>query len=492
MNPPPPLERLTPRTRRAFALGVTLALLVLALTILAGGCFVRTLVRQQIIQRDAEALYATTLMQQLDARTGEPDAPPESDEQIGFDAAILASRLKGVIGIRFFDPGGQFTDSFPATVLPTPLDDAPLNAVRRFKPHSRFHPATPLSDVFIYLPQFAEGPIARVPTLEITVPLHRRDTERLAGAAQFIVEGHGIAGEYARLDQYLAALAGLAFVVAGGLLTSMLWPAFRKMERLTRDVTHRSERLQRANEELALAARTSALGAVSAHLMHGLKNPLASLSQFVHSGPDGELQQEDWQDALAAARRMQSLVEQTVEVLSDARGGPAYAVNANELAARVRDRVAPLAQNRQAELVVHADLADPLPSRAANLISLILVNLVENALQATPPGKQVKLTLASEPDWLRCQVQDQGPGFPPHLRPSLFLPCKSTRDGGSGIGLAICKQLANYLGATLELIDAPGHGCRFELAIPRAALSETPEPTAKQTRPGAAAQSLSD
>lgn len=475
MNGVNQLERLAPRTRRAFALGLGLALVVLALTLSAGALFVRGLIRQQIVQRDAEALYATTLMEQLDAAHEEWPPDPDTEAQIGFDAAILASRLRGVMGIRFFDPGGQFRDAFPATIQPTRLDDAALNAVRRLQPHSRFRPATPLSDVFIYRPEFATGHIARVPLLEVTVPLHRRDDDKLAGVAQFIVEGYSVSREYARLDRRLGGLAGLAFVVAGGLLGAMLWPAFRRMQRLTWEVAQRTERLQRANEELALAARAAALGAVSAHLMHGLKNPLASLSQFVHSGHRGELQQEDWQDALAAARRMQALVEQTLEVLADAQAQTAYTLTAAELAQQVRARVAPLADSRHVTLVMDAELPDKLSSRAANLISLILVNLVENALQATPPGKQVKLVLTAEPERLRWRVQDQGPGFPPQLRSSLFLPCKSTREGGSGLGLAICKQLANHLGATLELIEPPEGGCIFELGVPRAALTEQPE-----------------
>lgn len=478
MKGPSPPERLSPRARRAFALGLSLGLAVLAFTLAAGGLYVRGLIRQQIIQRDAEALYATTLMEQLDAANGELPADAETEAQIGFDAAILASRLRGVLGIRFFDPGGQFTDAFPATIQPTRLDDAALNAVRRFQPHSRFRPATALTEVFIYRPEFATGRIARVPVLEVTVPLHRRDGDKLAGAAQFIVEGHSVSREYARLDRRLGGLAGLAFVVAGSLLGAMLWPAFRRMERLTWEVAQRSQRLQRANEELALAARAAALGAISAHLMHGLKNPLASLSQFVHSGRQGELQQEDWQDALAAARRMQALVEHTLEVLADAQAQSAYTVTASELAEQLRARVARLAHSRQVTLVVESDHSDTLSSRAANLISLILVNLVENALQATPAGKQVRLVLKAEPDRLRWQVQDQGPGFPAHLRPSLFLPCKSTREGGSGLGLAICKQLANHLGATLELTEPPEGGCIFELAVPRAALTEEPRPTA--------------
>jgi len=377
-----------------------------------------------------------------------------------------------VIGIRFFDPGGQFTDSFPANIAPTRLRDAALASVRRFQPHARFRPATPLTEVFIYRSEFAKGQIARVPVLEITVPLHPQHSDRLAGVAQFLVEGYSVVEEYARLDRRLGGLAGLAFVVAGGLLAVMLWPAFRRMERLAQEVAARSERLRRANEELALTARAAALGAVSAHLMHGLKNPLASLSQFVHSGSRGELQQEDWQDALAAARRMHSLVEQTLEVLAEAGSGASYTLTAAELAHQVQARVAALAQTRAVALRMEADLQDPLPSHTANLISLILVNLLENAIQATPAGKQVSLVLRAEPDRLCWRVQDQGPGFPAHLRSSLFLPCQSTREGGSGLGLAISKQLANHLGASLELVEPAEGGCIFELAVPRTALSD--------------------
>jgi signal transduction histidine kinase len=465
-----PLEKLMPRTRRALALGLGLALIVLAATILAGWFFVRGLVREQIAHRDAEALYATTLMEQLDAGNGY-DEPLESGEQIGFEAAILASRLRGVLGIRFFNADGEFTDAFPATIQPQPLAQEPLLSVRRLKPHSRFRPDTLMSDVFIYLPQFATGQVTRVPMLEVTVPLHRRDDQKLAGAAQFLVEGHSMALEYAALDRYLGSLAAVTFAAAGVVLVLMLWPAFRRVERLNRELAQRSERLQHANQELALAARASAVGAVSAHLMHGLKNPLASLSQFVHSRQSDlrESADPEWQDALTAARRMQSLVEQTIEVLADARGEPAYELTLSELAEGVHARVENLRSERGVHLVGDANANEKLSSRTANLVSLILVNLLENAIQATPAGKTVALTLTRESDWWVWRVQDQGAGMPVHQRAHLFLPCKSTREGGSGIGLAISKQIAEHLGASLDLLEPPEGGCVFALRLPLAA-----------------------
>jgi signal transduction histidine kinase len=474
MSLTPQIEKLMPQTRRALGAGFLLALIVLAVTMGVGLLYVRGLVREQIIQRDAEALHATTLMAQLDAIALNGNEV-RTEEQIGFDAAILASRLRGVMGIRYFKPTGEFQDAFPATILPVPLGEAARAAILERKPHSVFRPDAPLSAVFIYLPQFATGNVARVPLLEVTVPLQRRDPQHLAGAAQFLIAGESVALEYQHLDHHLAGFAGATFLIAGGLLGAMLWPAFRRVERLNQDLARRGERLQRANEELALAARASAVGAISAHLMHGLKNPLASLSQFVsehRNGGGDPAESEDWQDALTASRRMQSLVEQTLEVLGAARGEPTYELTVPELVAEVQRRVAAAAGRREVQLQVATDGQCTLSSRTANLASLILVNLLENAIEATPAGGTVLLSVGRTAEQLHFRVRDSGPGYPEHLRGQLFLPCKSTRDGGSGIGLAISKQIADHLGATLKLAESSSAGCLFILALPVTACEE--------------------
>jgi signal transduction histidine kinase len=466
------------RSRRTYALGIVAMLVILAITVLVGWLMARVLVRQLILQRDAELLYATTLMEQLDARTENGREPLLSDEQIGFDAAILASRLRGVLGIRFFTPSGEFSDAFPASIQPQPLETEPLRAIQSLKHHSRYRAETPLSEVFIYLPAFSTGRVDRVPIVEVTVPLHRREGTNLAGAAQFLVEGQTVVREFRALDRHLAGLAGQTLLIAGVLLAVMLWLTFSQVERLNRELTERNQRLIRANEELAAAARTSALGAVSAHLMHGLKNPLASLSQFVRNHGDAppESGEHDWEDAIRASRRMQALVEQTLEVLADAQGQPLYELTTRELAESVRAHLAHTANQRHVRLSVDVTVARPLSSRVANLLQLILSNLVENALQATPPGKTVRLSLRHQADSLEFTVADEGPGFPPHLRERLFLPCKSTREGGSGIGLTLCKQLADHLGASLELVEPEGGGCVFTLRLPlhEASVPKTP------------------
>lgn len=466
-------ERFIPRTRRAFSFGVVIALGVLAMTIFSGLLFVRSLVREQIIRRDAEALYATTLMEQLDIQPQE-GAEVRSDEQIGFDAAVRASRLRGVMGIRFFDREGDFSDTFPGTVMPQPLEGDAYESILSMKPYGVFDRSVLLSDVFIYLPQFANGNIKRVPILFVTIPLHQHDGHRLAGAAQFIIEGQTIADEYMRLDHRLIQIAAITFLGAGSLLVAMLWPAFRRVEKLNRALAQRSERLQRANDELALAARVSAVGAVSAHLMHGLKNPLASLSQFMSRGDAGmsETDREDWEDALTASRRMQSLVEHTLEVLSDVQGEPVYELTVTELGDDIQKRIESNASRSNVRVDFTAEGNCTLSSRTANLAGLVLVNLLENAIQESPEGGRVLLAVGRNSDSIMFRVQDEGGGYPEHKLDHLFLPGKSTREGGSGIGLAISKQIADYLGARLELEKTTSSGCVFLLELPMSACQE--------------------
>jgi signal transduction histidine kinase len=107
-----------------------------------------------------------------------------------------------------------------------------------------------------------------------------------------------------------------------------------------------------------------------------------------------------------------------------------------------------------------------LDNRVANLSTLILVNLVENALEATRRGRQVRLTIARCADGVACRVLDQGDGVSEGVRSRLFKPVASSKEGGSGLGLAISRQLALHLNAKLELVRSDSSGSLFELLIP--------------------------
>ena len=99
-----------------------------------------------------------------------------------------------------------------------------------------------------------------------------------------------------------------------------------------------------------------------------------------------------------------------------------------------------------------------------------LENLVENAIQHSPRAGSVKLRLSSaevgERRTLRCDVADQGPGFPPEKMEKLFTPFFTLRPGGTGLGLTIAKKIVEDLGGTIRLSNGVSGGAQVTVFLP--------------------------
>jgi signal transduction histidine kinase len=316
--------------------------------------------------------------------------------------------------------------------------------------------------------------------LEVNVPLQAGAGAPFLGVGQFLLEGHSVEAEFRELDRHLWFQAGGAFGVAGALLAVVLGWAFRRLRRANRQLEARTGELLRANQELALAARTSAIGAVTSHLIHGLKSPLAGLRQFVASGTrEGEGERtglEDWAAAAASAQRMEAMIYDVVNVLRDEEAGAGYEVAVEELAELVVRRVRGLAERRgvRVESIVEGEVI--LDNRTANLLALILVNVVHNGIEASNPGQVVRLEVRADGDPIRFRVCDAGPGFPEAFRADPFAVRRSDKEGGTGIGLAISRRLAQHVGAELVLRESTAAGTVFEVSWARPVGARTGSP----------------
>jgi len=454
------IEQAIRRSRRLSAFVISVALAVLAAGFLLAAIQARARIREQIAGRDGEVFTALAVMHYADdVREGLVGPTLELGDQLSI--ALKSSQMRGVLGVRLFKSDGQFINSFPPSVIESELTHSDLYTLEKLQPISRFYPRAQMAGLF-YPDEVP--PTNRIPLLDVCVPLHL-EKGGLAGIAQFLVEGQSIAAEYARLDRLLAVQALLGFGASGTVLAVALAWAFRRLRRSQQLLTDRTENLVRANQELALAAKTSALGTVTAHLIHGLKNPLAGLQSFVTSrGPGTESAEEsEWQQAIASTRRMQSMINQVVTVLREEETGATYEVTLAELENLVRNRVQPLARERGVNFATALKAEAALPNRTANLVALVLVNLLENAIQATPSGKNVAVAIKRAGDHLLFEVRDEGGGFPADT--PLFMPCRSTKAGGTGIGLALSKQLSSHLGAELDLCESTSAGCVFALKL---------------------------
>ncbi|MBN8248331.1 MAG: HAMP domain-containing histidine kinase, partial [Verrucomicrobia bacterium] len=303
----------------------------------------------------------------------------------------------------------------------------------------------------------------QAPMLEVvlTVP---KDDGGTVGFARFLMDGTGLATEYAALDATLRRQSLLAILIAGFGMTVALALVFHRLS-----VTQ--WHLVAANRELTLAAKTAAVGAVTSHLIHGLKNPLAGLQQFVAAGAGTPSPSADtvanWLAAMQTTQRMRSMIDAVTGVLREDAGLVRYEVSPREVLDQLALRESPAAREAGVRLAVDASAVQPLPNRDANLVLLILENLVRNAIQASPAGGCVRIRAEEDAHTMEFRVRDEGSGLPTSVRASLFTPVATTKEGGTGLGLALSQQLARSVGARLELVESGALGTEFVLRLPR-------------------------
>jgi signal transduction histidine kinase len=381
-------------------------------------------------------------------------------------AVLKTSKFRGVVAVRVFDAGGTLNsaDGIVGPLEPPARED--WRRVAAGEAFARLRPKRPDDEVFV-LPEGTDG--GRM--IEAWVPLHLTRSVALVGVAQFWLEGGAAAAEIATHDRRLWEQAALAWG-AGSLVIglALVW-AFRRVDRANRELRARGEDLERANRELVLAAKTSALGAVAAHLVHELKNPLAGLESLMagqRESATGGREEDGGELAAATAltRRLRTMVNDVVGVLRDEQTGAAFAVSCADIAEILRPKVAPEAERRGVRLELGGDAAVSLPARRANLATLVLRNLIQNALEAVPPGGRVTAAGGAGPGGaVEFVVADEGPGLPEPVRARLFQPCTSSKAGGSGLGLALSSRLAQQAGGRLELVQSDAGGTRFRLVL---------------------------
>jgi len=256
------------------------------------------------------------------------------------ELALKVSRLRNVLGVRLYSAKGEFIDASPSYITEAPLPVADLVHLQNLKPLSYFSAAAQIQEQVL----LAETNSAAA-LLFVEVPLRTDDQKNLAGVIQFLMDGSRIAQQYADLDRNLALKFSTAFVVAAGILMAGLGLALRRVQRANLQLAERTKNLLQANRELALAARTSAVGAVASHLIHGLKNPLSGLRSFVHAhnaeksaGSDTE-----WRMALSTTQRMEELINRVVRVLQEQQSSVEYEISIVELVHLLSERAKPLA-----------------------------------------------------------------------------------------------------------------------------------------------------
>ncbi|MGY8663795.1 ATP-binding protein [Bradyrhizobium sp. UFLA05-109] len=247
------------------------------------------------------------------------------------------------------------------------------------------------------------------------------------------------------------------------------------------DLVRTQETLERLQIEFAHAARVSTLGELTASIAHELNQPLGAIATNCQASLR-------WLDRAAPdVNEVRALAQRT---LSDAR-------RAAEIIARVSDMAARRAPERvlvsPQELILEAlqFLRHEVEWRGVNvshifspsappvlgdrtLLHQVIVNLAVNAMQAMAQRgvaeRRITVRTSSlDSAALRCTVEDSGPGIEPDHLPRLFDSFFTTKEGGMGMGLSICRSIIEAHGGRIEADNASIHGgARFSFSLPAA------------------------
>ena len=453
--------------------GLALLLLVFAVLVAGLGLGLRSQLRNQLLAQEAASLQALiTLKMDADLEDFENDALLGTKEA-AFSAVLEASRLRGVVAARLFDENGEIHSALPAYSVDARSNSEAINLAReQGRTSAIFHADANTLETLLDLP--ADKNDSHGPLIEIAVPVPLQGENHEFFVAHFWLEGASLQTEFTRIDHSLLLQAAIAFLAGSAALAACLLWALRRLGRSNAELLGAREDLLRANEELAFSARTAALGTISAHLLHDLKNPLIGLEGFISDGssgpaPDGPA----WKEAHEAARHLRNLVSETLEVMrqecNHADGSPRPL---SEILSDLIAFQAPKAQAAGIQISLHSESKLQLPARTASLLSLALRNLIANAIDASPAGTEVRLSSEENTERLLIDLHDQGPGIAKELLPKLFQPLNSLKQGGHGLGIALSRHLARHAGASLDLLSTGSSGTCFRLCLPLGNLTQ--------------------
>ena len=226
-------------------------------------------------------------------------------------------------------------------------------------------------------------------------------------------------------------------------------------------------RLARRAEELQATAERDhtlvRLGEMSAVLAHEIRNPLAALKghaqllveRLAGAGPEREKAER----LVRESRRLELLVDDLLGFVRASRVAPAPA----DPAAVLRDAVQAVAGDR---VDVVADGAPPTWRLDAPRVQQALVNLLRNALEASPDGARVAAAVERDQRGLVFRVRDHGAGLPSGDAERLFEPFHTTRVQGTGLGLAVARRVAELHGGSVTARTHPAGGAEFCVVIP--------------------------
>jgi signal transduction histidine kinase len=212
----------------------------------------------------------------------------------------------------------------------------------------------------------------------------------------------------------------------------------------------------RLERELMKQERLAELGQMAATVAHEVKNPLSAIKSIVQVMREEETDNDRTEDLRLIVGEVDRLNRTVTQLLSFSRQAVSdgKAVSIAELARSATRLLESDAAAAGVDLTTEVEGEAAVTGGAAAALREVLMNLAQNAIQATPAGGRVGIRLEGHDARVRVEVEDTGPGIPVELRAKVREPFFTTKQRGTGLGLAIVERRLAELGGRLE-IESP-------------------------------------
>jgi len=246
------------------------------------------------------------------------------------------------------------------------------------------------------------------------------------------------------------------------------------------DITDRRQaeaQLRELQDEFAHAARISMLSELTASIAHELRQPLAAITthgdatmRWLATEPPAVDRAVKGLEGILKATERASAIIQRIHRMAINEAAQCTSVDVNAAIADTALFVKHDLQSRQVALVLN--LEDGLPPVFGDEVQLqqVIHNLIRNSAQAIAEGqcsrRCVTVSTARQGDHIEIVVEDTGPGIRPEQAGRLFTAFETTKQGGMGIGLTLCRSIVTSHGGTIEPDMSFCDGARFRIALP--------------------------
>jgi len=246
-----------------------------------------------------------------------------------------------------------------------------------------------------------------------------------------------------------------------------LTDSFNKMSESLMD---KRKELEKTYKELAKKERMAEIGNFSMMIAHELKNPLGIIKGSVDiiskEGVKPKVKKTMVEYIQDEVKRLNRLVN---DFLSFARPNPAHKslVDINQVITKMVN-LTPFPEVKEKDVSLKIQLSEELPEINVDehQIYQTLLNLFNNAIQATPKGGEIIFKTEKSASGLLITVMDNGIGIPDEEKEKVFEPFFTKKEKGTGLGLAVVKKIIGNHQGEIKIIDREGGGTVFSIGLP--------------------------